>query len=89
MGFIAELLAFMEVRKKIRLLPILIIQLQTGFLEHIVHSIARIACIVLPAAEALLLSGSDDVTIDDERGGAVMIVGRYPENSRHARRAYK
>jgi hypothetical protein len=36
---------------------------------------------VLAAGEPLFLRGGDNAAIDDERGGAVVVVGGYPEDA--------
>ena len=51
-----------------------------GFRETVADGIRRETGVVLPAREALLLRSRDDAAVDDQGGGAVMVVGGKTEN---------
>ncbi len=51
-------------------------KLEAGRIQAVLHGVFRKARVVLLAREALLLGGTDQLTIRDQRGGAVMVEGR-------------
>ena len=59
------------------------IERQPGLCQAIVDGMRGKPRVMLLAAESFLLGGSDDVAIDDERGGRVVVEGREAENGGH------
>jgi hypothetical protein len=56
-------------------------QRDAALAEAIAHGVRREAGVVLAAREALFLRGRDGRPVHHERGGAVVVVGRDPENA--------
>ena len=59
--------------------------MQPGFGQTELDGVGRKPMVVLSPREPLLLSDGDDVTIDDDRGGRVVIEGGEPKDRRHGR----
>ena len=63
--------------------------LQSGFGEYVSSRVDREVGIVPLAREPFFLGRSNDLPVDEERRGAVVVIRRYAENRRfhHARSA--
>src|SRR5215831_12904736 len=53
---------------------------EASFLEHKTASIDRERRVVLPPREAFFLCGGNNLAVDEERRGTIVVVGRYAED---------
>ena len=56
---------------------------EAPFPEAVFHRPGRELGIVLPAREPLFLGGGHDLSVDDQRRGRIVIIGRNTENIDH------
>jgi|HubBroStandDraft_6_1064221.scaffolds.fasta_scaffold204482_3 hypothetical protein len=52
-----------------------------GLAETVIDSMMRVAAVVLLARKSLFLSGSDNTPVLDEGGSAIVVKGRYTEDT--------
>src|SRR5690606_38221299 len=64
-----------------------LVQRGARLLEAVGQRLRREARVVLAPREALFLRGGDDAAVLDQRGGAVVVVGRDAEDAGHRRRS--
>ena len=57
-----------------------VLSLQSGFFQYIPDSICRIGSVMFNTRKTLFLSGCNDMTVHQQRGGAVVIKSGYAKN---------
>ena len=60
------------------------LELEVGLRETEVDSVGWKSMVVLLPRKAFFLRGSDDLAVNHQRGGRIVIKGREPQNGRHA-----